>query len=74
MREPQQNRNAHVLVPRDVAKRVDQLTLRLGRKRAAAMLGIGTATLDAACDEGRVLVATLERLTRALESAVPSEP
>lgn len=63
-----QLRPCHRNVPRDIALRVDQLAMVFGRPRAAQMLGIGTATLDAAREEGRMQVRTLDRLVEALEA------
>jgi hypothetical protein len=53
---------ATVLVDDDTRRRVGALVSAVGESRALAMLGCGSATLDAARDRGRMRKDTLDRL------------
>lgn len=56
------------IAPRTLAKRVDQLVMRVGnRVRAAKTLGVGETTLDAALNEERLQKKTVARLVAALD-------
>lgn len=66
-KEPQQLRAAVVVVSREDSRRLDRFVLRVGKKNAARMLGLGESTVVAGCDQGRMLAATRDRLFAALE-------
>ena len=58
---------AAVLVDEAFSKRVRDLARRVGNVEAMRLLGVGQATYGAACDRGRLAIATRDRLIGALE-------
>ncbi len=63
---PQQNRSSIVVVSRADSMRLDAFVVRVGRRAALKMLGVGECTIEAGRDQGRMLVATRDRLFAAL--------
>ncbi len=54
-------------VSRALARRLDQLVMKMGKKEAAAKLGVSPETLETAIEEGRLLTSTVQRITTALD-------
>lgn len=63
---PQQMRRCCVVVSREDALRLDRFIVKVGRRHAPALLGVGDATLESARDQGRMLETTRDRLFAAL--------
>lgn len=56
-----------VVISRDESRRFDRLVQRVGRKKAAILLGTSDTLIDAACEEGRMMRKTRDRLVAQLE-------
>ena len=68
MSSPQTNRPNTVVITREESIRFDRLVQRVGKRRAWILLGTSDALLDAACDQGRMMKKTRDRLVAALET------
>lgn len=68
MSHPQTNRSCTVVVSREESVRFDRLVHRVGKKKAAVLLGTSDTLLEAACDQGRMMKKTHARLLAALET------
>lgn len=65
---PQQVRKCCVFVTRADARRLDAFIVKVGRRHAPELLGVGPSTLEIAREEfGRLLGRTHERLFAALD-------
>lgn len=56
-----------VVISRTESLRFDRLVQRLGKKKAVIMLGTSDSLLSAACEEGRTMRKTRDRLVAQLE-------
>jgi hypothetical protein len=55
------------------SRRVDRFVQRVGVRQAALTLGVGEATLAAACEQGRMMKKTRDRILAAIERAEPKQ-
>lgn len=59
-------RAGRVMLTRDEARRVDRLVMRVGKREAAKLLGVGETTVEIAIEQGTLLTATRARLLEKL--------